>query len=265
MNDVAAEKWKLRLIDTHAHLQWPAFEKDREQVIRRAFDAGVQEIVNIGYDLKASREAVQIAHDNENVYAVVGVHPHNAKTLGEHALAELRETAQDKKVVAIGEIGLDYYRNLSPRTVQTEAFEQQISLAKDLGLPVVIHDREAHADILEVLRRFGKQVTGVMHCFSGSIEMAEEMIGLGYSISIAGPVTFPNAWKLHQLVGKLPEESIVLETDCPWLSPQSRRGKRNEPAYIVETARRIAELRGMSLEDLVKATSRNAERLFRLR
>jgi len=252
------------LIDTHAHLQWRDFEKDREQVIRRAFDAGVQQIVNIGYDLKASREAVQIAHDNENVYAVVGVHPHNAKTLGKQALAELRETAQDKKVVAIGEIGLDYYRNLSPRTVQTEAFEQQISLAKDLGLPVVIHDREAHADILEVLRRLGKQVTGVMHCFSGSIEMAEEMIGLGYSISIAGPVTFPNARKLHQLVGKLPEESIVLETDCPWLSPQSRRGKRNEPAYIVETARKIAELRGMSFEDLAKATSRNAERLFRL-
>jgi TatD DNase family protein len=265
MNDVAAEKWKLWLIDTHAHLQWPDFEKDRGQVIKRAFDAGVQEIVNIGYDLKASREAVQIAHDNRNVYAVVGIHPHNAKTLDEGALAELREIAQGKKVVAIGEIGLDYYRNLSPRMVQMEAFEQQICLAKELGLPVVIHDREAHADIFEVLRRFGNEVTGVMHCFSGSIEMAEEMIGLGYSISIAGPVTFPNARKLHQLVGKLPGESIVLETDCPWLSPQSRRGKRNEPAYIVETARKVAELRGIMLEDLVKATSRNAEQLFRLR
>jgi len=231
----------------------------------RAFDAGLQGIVNIGFDLKASREAVQIAHDNWNVYAVVGIHPHNAKTLSKEALAELRETAQDKKVVAIGEIGLDYYRNLSPRTTQLEAFEQQICLARDLGLPVVIHDREAHADILEVLRGHGKEVTGVMHCFSGSLEMAEEMIGLGYLISIAGPVTFPNAGKLHQLVQKLPEESIVLETDCPWLSPQSRRGKRNEPAYILETAGKIAELRGVSLEDLTKATTRNARQLFRLR
>ncbi len=252
------------MIDTHAHLQWRDFDQDREQVIKRAIESGVRRIVNIGYDLRASREAAQIAHNKEEVYAAVGIHPHNAKTLDNKALEELRELAQDSKVLAIGEIGLDYYRNLSPKTTQKEAFEQQIRLAKDLGLPVVIHDREAHSDLLKILRKYGKDVTGVMHCYSGSLEMAEEMISLGYSISIAGPVTYPNARKLHELVERIPERSIVLETDCPWLSPQSRRGKRNEPSYILETAGRVAELKHMSLGELAKVTSRNATSLFRL-
>jgi TatD DNase family protein len=252
------------LIDTHAHLQWPDFDKDREQVIKRAFDAGVRAIVNIGYDLNASCEAVRIAHAHEDIYAVVGIHPHNAKTIHANLLSPLRELAQRSKVVAIGEIGLDYYRHLSPRIQQKEAFEQQIRLAKELELPVVIHDREAHADVLEVVRSYGKDVTGVMHCFSGSVEMAREAIKLGYLISLAGPVTFPNARNLHQLVQNLPVESVVLETDCPWLAPQPHRGKRNEPAFIVETARKVAELKGIPFEELVEATSENAKRLFRI-
>jgi len=254
-----------RLIDTHAHLQWPDFDKDREQVINRAFAAGVSAIVSVGYDLDASLEAAQIAKDHPHICAVVGIHPHNAKTTRADVLGSLRELAGKGKVVAIGEIGLDYYRDLSPRTVQKEAFEQQMLLAKELGLPVVIHDREAHADVLQVLRKFGGDVAGVLHCFSGSLDMAREAIKMGYSISIAGPVTFPNARNLHQLVQDLPVESIVLETDCPWLAPQSHRGKRNEPAFILETARKVAELRGISLDDLIEITSQNAKRLFGIR
>ena len=166
--------------------------------------------------------------------------------------------------MAIGEIGLDYYRDLSPRTRQKEAFEQQVNLARELELPVIIHDREAHADVLQLLRQHGKGVTGVIHCFSGSLEMAKEAIERGYLISLAGPVTFPNARKLHELVRQLPEESIPLETDCPWLAPQSERGKRNEPAFLNETGRKVAELKGITFNELVEITSRNARRMFRI-
>ena len=252
------------LIDTHAHLQWPAFDKDREKVIERAFAAGLSTIVSVGYDLNASREAVQIANDHENIYAVVGIHPHNAKTMTASMLSSIRELAQNTKVVAIGEIGLDYYRDLSPRAQQKEAFEQQILLAKELDLPIVVHDREAHNDVLEVIRSFGKDVNGVLHCFSGDLKMAEEVIDLGYSISIAGPVTFPSARGLQQVVQRVPEGSIVLETDCPFLAPQSKRGERNEPMYVLETATKVAELRGMQLDELVGLTSQNAKRRFEI-
>ena len=252
------------MIDTHAHLQWPVFKNDREQVIERAFSGGLAAIINIGYDLNASHEAVQIANNHKNVYAVVGIHPHNAKTIRTDVLASLRELARAPKVVAIGEIGLDYYRDLSPRQQQTEAFEEQLQLAKELQLPVVIHDREAHADVLQMMRKFGKEISGVLHCFSGSIEMAEEAIKLGYMISIAGPVTFPNARRLHQVVEHLPTESIVLETDCPWLTPQSKRGKRNEPAFVVETAHKVADLKGIEVTELAEITSRNARQLLRI-
>lgn len=252
------------LIDTHAHLQWPAFDKDREEVIERAFATGLSAIVNVGYDLNASRQAVQIANNHKNIYVVVGIHPHNAKTMTASVLDSLRELAQNTKVVAIGEIGLDYHRDLSPRARQKEAFEQQILLAKELDLPIVVHDREAHNDVLEVIRSFGKDVNGVLHCFSGDLDMAKKVIELDYSISIAGPVTFPNARILHQLVQHVPDESIVLETDCPFLTPQSRRGERNEPMYVLETAKRVAELKGMQLDELDKLTSQNSKRMFQI-
>ena len=237
---------------------------DREQVIERAFAAGLIAIVSVGYDLNASREATKIANDHRGTYAVVGIHPHNAKTISTSVLDSLRELAQTPNVVAIGEIGLDYYRDLSPRERQKEAFEQQIRLAKELQLPIVVHDREAHYDVLEVLRKFGKDVKGILHCFSGDLDMAEEVIELGYLISIAGPVTFPNARKLHQLVQHLPDASIILETDCPFLSPQSRRGERNEPLFILETAHKVAELKGMQVDELAELTTRNAQRMFNM-
>lgn len=233
-------------------------------MIERAFAAGLKAIVSVGYDLSASREATKIANDHEGIYAVVGIHPHNAKAMSTSTLDSLRELAQAPRVVAIGEIGLDYYRDLSPRARQKEAFEQQIRLAKELQLPIVVHDREAHYDVLEVLREFGKDVKGILHCFSGDLNMVEEVIEMGYLISIAGPVTFPNARKLHQLVQHLPEESIVLETDCPFLSPQSRRGERNEPMYVLETAHKVAELKGIQVDELAELTSQNARRIFRI-
>ena len=221
-------------------------------------------IVSVGYDLGASREAARMAKDHEGIYAIVGVHPHNAKAMNASTVDSLRELAHDPKVVAIGEIGLDYYRDLSPRARQKEAFEQQIRLANELQLPIVVHDREAHADVLEVLRRFDKDAKGILHCFSGDSSVAEEVIQMGYLISIAGPVTYPNARRLHDLVQHLPDESIVLETDCPFLPPQSRRGERNEPLFVLETAHKVAELKGMQLDELVELTSRNARDVFRI-
>ena len=221
-------------------------------------------IVSVGYDLGASREAARMAKNHEGIYAVVGVHPHNAKAMNASTVDSLRELAQDPKVVAIGEIGLDYYRDLSPRARQKEAFEQQIRLANELQLPIVVHDREAHADVLEVLRRFDKNAKGILHCFSGDLSMAEEVIEMGYLISIAGPVTYPNARRLHELVQHLPDESIVLETDCPFLPPQSKRGERNEPLFVLETAHKVAELKGMQFDQLVELTSRNARGIFRI-
>jgi TatD DNase family protein len=234
-------------------------------VIERAFAGGLNAIVSVGYDLSASREATKIANDHQGIYAVVGIHPHNARTMSTSTINSLRELAHDPKVVAIGEIGLDYYRDLSPRARQKQAFEEQILLASELELPIVVHDREAHYDVLEVLRRFGKDAKGILHCFSGDLDMTKEIIGMGYLISIAGPVTYPNARKLHELVQHLPDESIVLETDCPFLPPQSRRGERNEPLFILETAHKVAELKAMRLDELVGLTSQNARRMFRIR
>jgi TatD DNase family protein len=221
-------------------------------------------IVSVGYNLEASREAARIAKNHEGIYAVVGVHPHNAKAMNASTVNSLRELAQDPKIVAIGEIGLDYYRDLSPRARQKEAFEQQIRLANELQLPIVVHDREAHADVLEVLRRFDKDAKGILHCFSGDLSMAEVVTEMGYLISIAGPVTYPNARRLHELVQHLPDESIVLETDCPFLPPQSKRGERNEPLFVLETAHKVAELKRIQLDELVELTSRNARGIFRI-
>jgi TatD DNase family protein len=234
-------------------------------VIERAFVGGLNAIVSVGYDLSASREATKIANDHEGIYAVVGIHPHNARTMSTSTVDSLRELAQDPKVVAIGEIGLDYYRDLSPRARQKQAFEEQILLASELELPIVVHDREAHHDVLEVLHRFGKDAKGILHCFSGDLDMTKEITEMGYLISIAGPVTYPNARKLHELVQHLPDESIVLETDCPFLPPQSKRGERNEPLFILETAHKVAELKAMRLDELVGLTSQNARRMFRIR
>ena len=262
------------LIDTHAHLDFSEFDADRQEVIARAQEAGVEIIVNAGAGLEASQAGVVLAQTYPQVYAAVGVHPHEAKTLNNVVLEELRALAQHPKVVAIGEIGLDYYRNYSPRPIQRQAFQQQLALARELGKPIIVHDREAHDDVMNMLRQWvrevhqpsavGYQPVGVMHCFSGDLAMAREVIEMGFYISIPGSVTFTNARRLPELVRALPLERLLIETDCPYLTPHPYRGKRNEPAYVSLVAEAIAQIRGIPLEQVARITTANARALFGL-
>jgi TatD DNase family protein len=252
------------LVDSHSHLQWSSFDKDREKVINRAKEADVKYIVNIGYDLEGSKTAIEIAEKHEGLYATIGIHPHNASEVNGKVLDGLRRLSENSKVVAIGEIGLDYYRNLSPKATQQKAFETQLLIAQELKLPVVIHNRDAQTDILKTLSKFKGKLNGIMHCFSGSREMAEQYVKMDYYISFAGPVTFPNAHKLHESAKLIDLNKILLETDCPWLAPQEMRGKRNEPAFLPFTAEKIANLRGISLAELAEATTKNTRQIFHI-
>jgi len=246
------------LVDTHAHLDFSAFDADREAVIARAAAAGVRWIVNPGADLESSRRAVRLAQQHEGVYAAVGVHPHEAQACTPATLAELRRLARQPKVVAIGEIGLDYYRDLSPRPAQRQAFRQQLELAAEVGLPVLIHDREAHEDILAILSE--SRPRGILHAFSGDLRMAQRVIALGLYIAVGGPITYQNARVLPALLPALPADRLVLETDCPYLTPHPYRGQRNEPAYLRLVAERLAELRGVSFAEMARQTTENARR-----
>lgn len=253
------------LFDTHAHLDDEAYDEDRDETIRRARQAGIELIVNIGFDLKSSRDAIDLADKYDLIYAAVGFHPHDAAEAGPGYLEELEKMARHPKVVAIGEIGLDYYRDLSPRPVQQKVFMEQMALAKKLQKPIVIHDREAHGDLMDILRKekLGP-AGGVMHCYSGSWEMARECLSMGFYLSIAGPVTYPNAVKLKDVAAKVPQDRLLIETDAPYLTPVPYRGRRNEPAHILYTAAEIARLRGMETEDLARMCAENGRKLFRI-
>jgi TatD DNase family protein len=252
------------LVDTHAHLQWASFDEDRLKVIERAQKAGVKHVVNIGFDVNSSRQAVELAEKHRDLYATVGIHPHNATQLDRNALHILRELTDNPKVVAIGEIGLDYYRNLSPKDTQKKAFETQLKLAEELELPVVVHNRDAYTDTLKTLSKFKGKIKGIMHCFSGTKEMAEQCINLGFYISFAGPVTFPTAHKLHQTAKWIRLNNMLIETDSPWLAPQNKRGKRNEPAFLPFIAEKIAKLKRISTTELAETTTENAKKIFQL-
>jgi TatD DNase family protein len=260
---------RLQLVDSHAHLDFPHFDQDRQAVLERAVEAGVAWILNVGADLASSRRAVALAAREPRIWAAVGVHPHDAATLTPAALAELQALAQEPRVLAIGEIGLDYYRDLSPRPQQRRAFEAQLALARELSLPVIVHDRDAHADILSILRTAAQQpgadLRGVMHCFSADLDFARQVLDLGFYVGIAGPVTYPHAEALVEVARLAPLERLLIETDCPYLAPQAQRGRRNEPAYVRLVAERIAELRGLSLEQVGRRTSENACALFSAR
>jgi TatD DNase family protein len=250
------------LIDSHAHLDFSQFKNDRSEVIERALDAGLTAIVNVGTDLASSERSAALARRHEPVYAAAGVHPHDAKTLSAAVLERLAELAGDPKVVAIGEIGLDFYRDLSPRDRQRDAFRRQIRLAIELDMPVVIHDRDAHGEVLEIMRQEkAERVGGVLHCFSGDLEMARAGIAMGFCIAFGGPITYGGK-KKQEIARRIPVDKILVETDCPFLTPVPHRGKRNEPAYVVYVAERMAEIRGISFEDVARATSENARRVF---
>ncbi|MBC7248351.1 MAG: TatD family hydrolase [Actinobacteria bacterium] len=237
------------LVDTHAHLD--LLEEDVGVALRRAAEAGVSEVVAVGIDLESSRRAVEFAHAFPSVHAVVGIHPHDARHLDRATLRALASLAEDPRVVGIGETGLDFYRNLSPRADQERAFRSLLELARGLSLPVVVHDREAHAETLRILEEYAPfEGRLVMHCFSGDTAMARAVMDLGGYISVAGPVTFPNARRLQEVVRETPLERLLVETDCPFLSPHPHRGKPNAPDRVVLVARKVAELKGIPFEEL---------------
>ncbi|MFS8500219.1 MAG: TatD family hydrolase, partial [Caldicoprobacter sp.] len=220
---------------------------------------------NVGSTLETSRMSVELAARYPFIYAAVGVHPHEVSQMSSRDLATLEAMTTGQKVVAIGEIGLDYYYDFSPRELQREWFAQQIDLAYSLGLPIIIHDREAHADVLDILKaKKDRIVGGVMHCYSGSWEMAKDFMDLGLYISLGGPVTFKNAKRPVEVAQKIPLDRLVIETDSPYLAPTPHRGKRNNPAYVGLVAQKIAEIRGMSFEEIAEITLNNAKKLFKI-
>ena len=254
------------LFDTHAHLHFPDFASDLDDVLSRARTAGVRQMVTIGTDVDTSRAAVAIAERDPDVWASVGLHPHDAAQGDDAIFAELERLAASPRVVALGEMGLDFFRNLSPRPAQAEALRRQLALARRLAKPVVIHCRDAHAETLTILAEERvREVGGIMHCFSGDVEIARRCLDLGLLISLAGPVTYPNARALPDVARLVPAERLVVETDCPFLPPQPYRGKRNEPSYLAITAARVAALRNEPLETLGPQMAANARRLFGIR
>ena len=253
------------LIDSHAHLEMPEFRRDLTEVIQRAKASGIDYIFTVGTEKKDWNRALEIAHSYPSAYAILGVHPHNAREIDEETYPTLRKLCADDKVRAYGEIGLDFYRNLSPQDVQLNRFREQIQLAKELGLPIVVHDREAHQETLEILKsEKAEDSGGIIHCFSGDYHMAQECIEMGFYISVPGTVTFKNTGGFQEIIKRLPLESLLIETDAPFLAPVPFRGKRNEPSYVRYTAQKVAEIKKVSLEKVAEVTTENALRVYRL-
>ncbi|HTZ40646.1 MAG TPA: TatD family hydrolase [Syntrophales bacterium] len=252
------------VIDSHAHLEMAPFDRDRDQVVKRAKDAGVEVIVTVGTTVVDCRKALEITRRYPGVYAVIGIHPHEVKDIKGETYDTLKEMAKHEKVVAYGEIGLDFFRNLSPRGTQIHRFGEQLELASELGLPVVIHDRDAHRETMNLLKGWNGSRRGIIHCFSGDYPMARQCIDLGFCISIPGTVTFEKNENLRSIVRELPLESLLVETDCPYLTPNPFRGKRNEPAYVIHTTRKIAEIKGKTFEEVAAVTTGNAKALFNI-
>lgn len=261
------------IVDSHCHLQDPKFNQDGEDALRRAREAGVSTLVVAGYDVASSRRAVGLADSHDGVYATVGVHPHDAKDLTAKQIDALSRMADSARVVAIGEIGLDFYRDLSPRDVQRSAFQEQLDLARSRKLPVVVHSRNADEQTFEMLAAYEREMIhewprdrplGVMHCFSGDLMLALRYIEIGFVISIPATCTYPNADRTRAVAGGIPLRWMTVETDAPYLPPQARRGQRNEPAYLADTVKHIAELRGESFATVADGTAMAAAWLFGL-
>ncbi len=254
------------MFDSHAHLQDPKLKKNLDNILKTASDAGVKRIACIGYDLGSSQEAVLIARKYKHVYAAVGIHPHDAQTMTPDLLDRLKTMAKDPKVVAIGEIGLDYYRDLSPRDKQKEAFVEQIKLAQSIGKPIIIHDRDANQDVIDTIKKHnaGKN-GGIMHCYSGNLPLALEAIKAGFYISFAGPLTYKNARKSQEVVLKIPMDRLLVETDCPYLTPEPLRGKVNEPANVRYTVEKMAAIRNQHPDEVAYLTDLNACRVYRIK
>jgi TatD DNase family protein len=262
-----------RFFDTHCHIQGSEFDADRDAVIARAREAGLAGMLVLGVDVDSSEAAIALAEANDGVLAAAGCHPHDADKMDEASLAKLAELATSPTVVAVGEIGLDFYRNLSVREKQIEVLERQLQLAANVGKPVAVHGRDAHGTLLPIIESWSRKLggslpggrpLGVMHYFSGDAELGQRYVALGFMISIHCSVTYPKNEQLHEVAAKLPPEALVVETDSPYGSPRSRRGQRNEPANVVEAVGKIAELRGDLMERVAETTTANAFRLFGL-
>lgn len=252
------------LFDTHVHLNARQFFDDKEEVINRAFEAGVQHMVVVGFDDETIPLAIEIAETYDTIYASVGWHPVDAIYFEEDKhLGYLKKLAEHPKVVALGEMGLDYHWDTSPKEVQMEVFRKQINLAKEVNLPIIIHNREATADVLKILEEENAHdVGGIMHCFSGTIEEMKKSVSLNFHISLGGPVTFKNAKEVKEVAKEIPLNRLLIETDAPYLAPHPYRGKRNEPAYVTLVAKEIATLRKMEYEELCRITTENGLKLF---
>ncbi|WP_417898405.1 TatD family hydrolase [Bacillus haimaensis] len=251
------------LFDTHVHLNADQFEEDLQEVIERARNEKVMNMVVVGFDRKTIKKAMELVEQYDFIYAAVGWHPVDAIDMTEEDLNWIEELASHEKVVAIGEMGLDYHWDKSPKDIQKEVFRKQIRLAKRVKLPIVIHNRDATADVVEILKEEdAKEVGGIMHCFTGSLEVAQECMEMNFYISFGGPVTFKNAKKPKEVVKEIPLDMLLIETDCPYLTPHPYRGKRNEPSYVRLVAEEIAYLRGMTVEEIGEKTTANAKKLF---
>lgn len=253
------------LVDSHCHLQDSRFSGDREKVLTQARQEGVRFMVVPGNDLATSRAAVELAAKESDVYATAGVHPHDSRSLDPSSWQRLEQLLTRPRVVAVGETGLDYHYDNSPRDVQRQAFRRHVDLAREAGLPLVVHSREADEDTIAILQETGAdRVGGVLHCFSGDLDMARRGRELGFYISLAGPVTYPRARSLHQVAQKAPLDTLLVETDAPYLAPVPRRGQRNEPALVRLVVEGIARIKGLEAEQVARATAANACRLFGL-
>ncbi|KFN03663.1 TatD family deoxyribonuclease [Bacillus clarus] len=251
------------LFDTHSHLNAEQFEEDLQEVIVRMKEAGVTYTVVVGFDEVTIKKAIELAETYDFIYAAVGWHPVDAIDMTEEHLVWLEELAAHPKVVALGEMGLDYHWDKSPKEIQKEVFRKQIALAKKVKLPIIIHNRDATQDIVDILEEEqAAKVGGIMHCFSGSVEVAKRCIDMNFLISLGGPVTFKNAKKPKEVAMEIPMEKLLIETDCPYLTPHPFRGKRNEPSYVKLVAEEIANLKGISYEEVAQVTTENAKKLF---
>lgn len=254
----------IELVDTHTHLNDDKFADDVPDAVARARAAGVRRCINMGDTLASSKKAVELAHAYEGLFAGVGIHPEEARELTADDDAQLAKWAEDEKVVCIGEIGLDYYwvKDEPTRELQRRIFIHQLDLARQLHLPVCIHDRDAHADTLAILKKEGQGIPTVLHCYSGSVEMAREFLKIGCYLGTDGPLTFKNASKLLNVIREMPLDRLLVETDAPYMAPVPMRGKRNEPAFVRFIAEKVAELRSMTLADVARATTTNAEAIY---
>jgi TatD DNase family protein len=259
------KEYVVLLVDTHLHLDMEPFDQDRQQVLERALECGIGYMITIGIDMTSSLKALQLTRQYDFVYSTIGYHPHHATDMDTQTLNELSRLVSEPKIVAWGEIGLDFFHRHSPPEIQREVFRQQLEMAIDFDLPVIIHVRDAHEEILDILIKTGKgRHKGVIHCFSGDYALAMVLIDMGYYISIPGIVTYKNAFQIQDVAARIPLENMLLETDAPYLAPVPKRGKRNEPSFVTYTAKKVAQLRGITVQEVCRQTTDNAKTLFGL-